>query len=105
MPFLDEAGCLTEDGARESYRYESAAHSAVEILFKGPEGRLPAGVHFLIRGGIQTPQLFERPPLGWRDGRINSRTPNSMTPRRHVAGCKADVARPLRPDIRAGQRA
>jgi Calcineurin-like phosphoesterase len=50
-PFLNEVGCLTEDGVRESYRYGTAAHSAVEILLKGPEGRLPAGLFFFDKDG------------------------------------------------------
>lgn len=46
-PFLDKAGRFTEEGLLESYRPGSVAHSAVEVLLKGPEERLPAGVHFI----------------------------------------------------------
>jgi Calcineurin-like phosphoesterase len=51
MPFLDEAGRFTEEGILESYRHGSDAHAAVEILLKGPEERLPAGIHFLDKDG------------------------------------------------------
>jgi hypothetical protein len=51
MPFLDEAGRLTEEGIQESYRHGSDAHSAIEILLKGPEERLPAGIHFFDKDG------------------------------------------------------
>jgi hypothetical protein len=51
MPFLDERGCFTEAGLRESYRHGSDAHTAVEVLLKGPEQRLPADVHFLDKDG------------------------------------------------------
>jgi hypothetical protein len=40
-PFVDKAGRFTEEGALESYRHGSVAHSAVEVLLKGPEERLP----------------------------------------------------------------
>jgi hypothetical protein len=33
------------------YRHGSVAHSAVEILLKGPEERLPAGIHFADKDG------------------------------------------------------
>jgi Calcineurin-like phosphoesterase len=51
MPFLDDGGRLTEEGILESYRYGSDAHAAVEILLKGPEERLPEGVHFFDKDG------------------------------------------------------
>ena len=50
-PFLDDAGRFTEEGVFESYRRGSAAHAAVEILLKGPEERLPAGIHFNDKDG------------------------------------------------------
>jgi len=50
-PFLDDAGRFTEAGVFESYRHGSAAHAAVEILLKGPEERLPAGIHFADKDG------------------------------------------------------
>ena len=50
-PFLDDAGCLTEEGVLESYRHGSVARSAVEILLKGPEERLPAGMYFFDKDG------------------------------------------------------
>jgi hypothetical protein len=49
--FLDETGCLTDEGVLESYRHGSEAHAAVEILLKGPEERLPDGVHFFDKDG------------------------------------------------------
>ena len=51
LPFLDERGCLTEAGLRESYRYGSDAHTAIEILLEGPEQRLPEGIHFFDKDG------------------------------------------------------
>jgi len=51
MSLLDERGCLTETGIRESYRYGTAARAAVETLLKGPEQRLPDGVHFFDKDG------------------------------------------------------
>ena len=51
MPFLDEAGRFTEEGILESYRHGSDAHAAVEILLKGPEERLPEGIHFFDKDG------------------------------------------------------
>jgi Calcineurin-like phosphoesterase len=51
MPFLDAAGRFTEEGILESYRHGSDAHAAVEILLKGPEERLPAGIHFFDKDG------------------------------------------------------
>jgi Calcineurin-like phosphoesterase len=50
-PFLDEHGRFTEAGLRESYRHGSNAHAAAEILLKGPEQRLPAGIHFFDKDG------------------------------------------------------
>jgi Calcineurin-like phosphoesterase len=50
-PFLDETGRLTDEGILESYRHGSEAHAAVEILLKGPEERLPDGVHFSDKDG------------------------------------------------------
>jgi hypothetical protein len=51
MPFLDEARRFTVKGILESYRHGSDAHAAVEILLKGLEERLPAGIHFLDKDG------------------------------------------------------
>jgi hypothetical protein len=51
MPILDEAARLTEEGILESYRHGSDAHAAIEILLKGPEERLPAGIHFFDKDG------------------------------------------------------
>jgi hypothetical protein len=50
-PFLDEKACFTVEGIQESYRHGSAANSAVEILLKGPEEHLPAGLHFFDKDG------------------------------------------------------
>lgn len=51
VSLLDERGCLTETGIRESCRHGTAAHAAVEILLKGPEQRLPEGIHFADKDG------------------------------------------------------
>ncbi|WP_076863822.1 metallophosphoesterase [Bradyrhizobium mercantei] len=51
IPLLDERGCLTETGIMESYSYGTAPNAAIEILLKGPEQRLPEGIHFLDKDG------------------------------------------------------
>jgi hypothetical protein len=51
LPFLDNTGRLTDEGVHESYRRGSKAHSAIEILLKGPEERLPDGIHFFDKDG------------------------------------------------------
>ena len=50
-PFLNDVGCLTDEGVLESYRHGSVAHSAIEILLKGPEERLPEGIYFIDKDG------------------------------------------------------
>jgi hypothetical protein len=40
-----------DEGIRESYRHGSGAHAAAEILLKGPEQRLPEGIHFHDKDG------------------------------------------------------
>ncbi len=51
LPFLDDTGRLTDEGVHESYRHGSEAHAAIEILLKGPEERLPDGIHFFDKDG------------------------------------------------------
>jgi Calcineurin-like phosphoesterase len=51
LPFLDEQGRFTAAGIRESYRRGSNAHAAADILLKGPEQRLPEGIHFFDKDG------------------------------------------------------
>lgn len=51
VPWLDKRGCFTEEGLRESYRHSSEAYSAAETLLKGPEERLPEGIHFFDKDG------------------------------------------------------
>jgi hypothetical protein len=51
LPFLDEQGRLTDAGIHESYHFGSDAHAAIEILLKGPEQRLPEGIHFFDKDG------------------------------------------------------
>lgn len=75
VPFLDQAGCFTAEGVRESYRPGSAAHSAVEILLKGPEERLPAGLHFSDKDGHRREEVR----LRWWD-------PNATTFRKAALG-------------------
>ena len=90
MPFLDEAGRFTEEGILESYRHGSNAHAAVEILLKGPEERLPAGIHFFDKDGHKRQEVrlrwwdqdattFRRAALGM-DGREDE-IPDSKLPR------------------------
>jgi hypothetical protein len=89
VPFLDEAGRFTEEGVLESYRRGSTAHSAVEILLKGPEERLPAGIHFPDKDGEMRKEVrlrwwdqdattFRRAALGM-DGRVDE-IPDSRLP-------------------------
>ena len=89
-PFLDDAGCFTEEGVLESYRHGSVAHSAVEILLKGPEERLPAGIHFFDKDGHRREEVrlrwwdqnattFRKAALGM-EGRENE-IPDTMLPK------------------------
>ena len=88
-PFLDEIGRFTEVGILESYRHGSDAHAAVEILLKGPEERLPAGIHFFDKDGHKREEVrlrwwdqdvttFRKAALGM-DGRENE-IPDSKLP-------------------------
>jgi hypothetical protein len=90
IPFLDEQGRFTETGIRESYRYGTDAHAAVEILLKGPEQRLPEGIHFFDKDGHKREEVrlrwwdqeattFRKAALGL-DGREDE-LPNSDLPR------------------------
>jgi Calcineurin-like phosphoesterase len=90
MPFLDEAGRFTEEGILESYRHGSDAHAAVEILLKGPEERLPAGIHFFDKDGHKRQEVrlrwwdqdattFQKAALGM-DGQEDE-IPDSKLPR------------------------
>jgi hypothetical protein len=89
MPLLDEARRFTEEGILESYRPGSDAHAAVEILLKGPEARLPAGIHFFdndghkreevrLRWWDQNATTFRKAALGM-DGREDE-IPDSKLP-------------------------
>ena len=53
VPFIDENGCLTDEGNYQSYHRGAKAHAAVEILLKGPEQRLPTGLHFIDKDGTR----------------------------------------------------
>ena len=50
-PYLDTRGCFTEKGFREALRRGSTAYVAADILLKGPEQRLPAGMSFVDGSG------------------------------------------------------
>ena len=50
-PWLDGLMCFTEAGLREALRRGSPAYDAAEILMKGPEQRLPAGMSFADKDG------------------------------------------------------
>jgi Calcineurin-like phosphoesterase len=89
LPFLDERGCFTDEGIRESYRHGSGAHAAAEILLKGPEQRLPEGIHFHDKDGHRRGEVrlrwwdqdattFRKAALGL-DGREDD-LPNSTLP-------------------------
>jgi hypothetical protein len=89
-PFLDEAGRFTDEGVFESYRHGTAAHAAVEILLKGPEERLPVGIHFTDKDGQERSKVrlrwwdhdattFRKAALGM-DGREDE-IPDSELPR------------------------
>jgi hypothetical protein len=43
-PYLDATNCFTDYGFREAHRPGSEAFKAAEILLKGPEQTLPAGI-------------------------------------------------------------
>jgi hypothetical protein len=90
MPFLDERGCFTQSGLRESYRYGSNAHAAADILLKGPEQRLPEGVHLFDKDGHKREEVrlrwwdrdattFRKAAIGL-DGREDE-LPDSTLPR------------------------
>jgi hypothetical protein len=57
LPFLDERNCLTDEGIYQSHHRGSKAHAAVEILLKGPEQRLPVGVHFTDKDGTNREEV------------------------------------------------
>ncbi|WP_084777292.1 metallophosphoesterase [Bradyrhizobium sp.] len=89
-PFIDDAGCLIAEGVLESYRHGSVAHSAVEILLKGPEEVLPEGIHFFDKDGHRREEVrlrwwdqkattFRRAALGM-EGRENE-VPDTRLPR------------------------
>ena len=89
-PFLDEAARFTDEGVLESYRRGTAAHAAVEILLKGPEERLPAGIHFNDKDGHRREEVrlrwwdqdattFRKAALGM-DGREDE-IPDARLPR------------------------
>lgn len=90
MTFLDERGCLTNEGIYESYHRGSKAHGAVEILLKGPEQGLPVDVHFFDKDGTKREEVrlrwwdhsattFRKAALEM-DGREDE-LPNSALPR------------------------
>jgi len=90
MPFLDEHGRFTEVGLRESYRHGSNAHTAADMLLKGPEQRLPEGIHFFDKDGHKREEVrlrwwdqdattFRKAALGM-DGREDE-LPDSNLPR------------------------
>jgi hypothetical protein len=91
IPFLDERGCLTETGVRESYCSGTDAHAAVEILLKGPEQRLPEGIHFSDKDGHERKEVrlcwwdqdattFRKAALGLEE-REKKKLPDSKLPR------------------------
>jgi hypothetical protein len=91
MSLLDEQGCLTETGILESYRHGTAAHAAVEILLKGPEQRLPEGIHFFDKDGHKREEVrlrwwdqdattFRKAALGLEE-RERNKLPDSKLPR------------------------
>jgi hypothetical protein len=52
-PYLDARQCFTDNGFREALRHGSKAFAAAEILLKGPEQRLPAGMTFTDQSGYE----------------------------------------------------
>ena len=75
QPCLDDQLRLTDDGLRKSLIRDSDEYAAAEILLKGPEQRLPAGVTFLDKDN------YER-----RDVRICWWDKNATTFRRAAIG-------------------
>jgi hypothetical protein len=72
LPFLDERNCLTDEGIYQSYHRGSKAHAAVEILLKGPEQRLPMGVHFTDKDGTKRDEVrlrwWDQSATTWQSG-------------------------------------
>jgi len=68
LPCLDERGCLTEAGLRESFRKGSPAAEAAEILLKGPEEHLPDGLSFFDKDGHERQEVRVR----WWDDSANT---------------------------------
>ena len=77
-PCLDNQHRLTGDGFRESLTRGSDAYAAAEILLKGPEQRLPAGITFLDKDGYKRHEVrirwwdnnattFRRAAIGFDD--------------------------------------
>ena len=76
-PFLDDAGCFTEEGVFE--RVTGADQPPIPLLKYSSRAQKSAcrrvsifstrmgigGKRFGYVGGIKTQQRFERPPLGW----------------------------------------
>jgi diadenosine tetraphosphatase ApaH/serine/threonine PP2A family protein phosphatase len=50
-PHIDSQSRLTKEGLNEALTRGSDAYEAAEILLKGPEAKLPAGISFLDRDG------------------------------------------------------
>ena len=83
-------GASPRKAVLESYRHGSDAHAAIEILLKGPEERLPAGIHFFDKDGHKREEVrlrwwdqdattFRKAALGM-DGREDE-IPDSVLPR------------------------
>jgi Calcineurin-like phosphoesterase len=77
IPYLDDAGRLTEEGILESYRHGSGAHAAIETLLKGPEERLPEGIHFCDKDGHKREEVRLR---WWDQGATTFRKAPSAIP-------------------------
>jgi hypothetical protein len=88
VPFLDEAGRFTEQGYWRVTgtdqlliplsKYSSKARKRVCRRVSIFSTRMDiGGKRFGYVGGIKTQQRFERPPLGWTDGRMKYPTPDS----------------------------
>jgi hypothetical protein len=93
ISLLDERGCLTGTGIRESYRYGTDAHAAVEILLKGPEQRLPEGIHFFDKDGHKREEVR----LRWWDQEATTFRKAALT----MEGCEEELPdSPLPRDFR-----
>lgn len=80
QPYLDAKNCFTDEGIRQAHQRQTEAYDAAEILLKGPEQRLPAGISFVDEGGKRRVDVR----LRWWD-------PNATTFRKAAIGVDSQL--------------